>query len=62
MHLDPSYKIDLGFSDCFGRTELRLITEEIWYIIVLLTCCKISGTIGHLTHNGEKSMEVIVKN
>ena len=32
--LDLSYKTDLDFWDCFGRKQLRLITEEIWY-----TCC-----------------------
>ena len=29
--LDPSYKMDLDFWDCFGRKILHLITEEIWY-------------------------------
>ena len=27
--LDPSYKMDLDFLDCFGREKLHLITEEI---------------------------------
>ena len=30
--LDPSYKTDLDLWDCFGRKNLRLITEEIRYI------------------------------
>ena len=29
--LDPSYKTDLDLWDCFGRKNLRLITEEIRY-------------------------------
>ena len=31
--LDPSYKMDLPVDlwDCFGRTKLRFITEEILY-------------------------------
>ena len=29
--LDPSYKMDLGFWDCFGRKKLCLITKEIRY-------------------------------
>ena len=29
--LDPSYKTDLDFWDCFGRKKLCLIAEEIWY-------------------------------
>ena len=29
--LDPSYKMDLDFWDCFGRKKLRLITKEIRY-------------------------------
>ena len=28
--LDPSYKTNLDFWDCFERKKLRLITEEIW--------------------------------
>ena len=28
--LDPSYKMDLDFWDCFGRKTFRLITKEIW--------------------------------
>ena len=27
--LDPSYKMDLDFWDCFGRKNMCLITEEI---------------------------------
>ena len=27
--LDPSYKTDLDFWDCFGKEKLHLITEEI---------------------------------
>ena len=34
--LDPSYKTDLDFWDCFARKNLRLITEEIWYILIPL--------------------------
>ena len=31
--LDPSYKTDLDFWDCFGRKKiLHLITEEIQYL------------------------------
>ena len=29
--LDPSYKMDLDFWDCFGREKLCLISEEIRY-------------------------------
>ena len=29
--LDPSYKTDLDFLDCFGRKQLRPITEVIRY-------------------------------
>ena len=32
--VDPSYKMDLEFWDCFGRKKLCLITNEIWYISV----------------------------
>ena len=31
-NLDPSYKMDLDFWDCFGRKKFCLITEEIWYM------------------------------
>ena len=30
-YLDPSYKMDLDFWDCFGRKKLCLISEKIWY-------------------------------
>ena len=30
--LDPSYKMDLDFWDCFGRKKLCLISEEIRYV------------------------------
>ena len=32
--LDPSYKMDLGLWECFGRKKLCLITEEIRYFCV----------------------------
>ena len=33
-HLDPSYKTDLNFWDCFGRIKkLGLIIEEIQYVL-----------------------------
>ena len=28
--LDPPYKMDPDFWNCFGRKYIRLITEEIW--------------------------------
>ena len=34
--LDPSYKMDLDFWDCFGQ-KLHLIVEEIRYLIGNLT-------------------------
>ena len=30
--VDPSYKMDLDFWDCFGSNKICLITEEIRYI------------------------------
>ena len=30
--LDPSYKMDLDFWDCFGGKKLHLITDEIQYL------------------------------
>ena len=30
--LDPSYKMDLDFQDCFGRKKLHLIAKEKWYM------------------------------
>ena len=46
--LDPSYKMDLYFWDCFGRKKNCLITEEIQYIVRKpeLRCMD--------THSGEK--------
>ena len=35
-YLDPSYKVDLDFWDCFGMKKLCLITKEIWYIKVVI--------------------------
>ena len=29
-NLDPSYKMDLDFWDCFGREKVCLMTEETW--------------------------------
>ena len=36
LHVDPSYKIDLDISNCFGRNKLCLITKEIQYIVLIL--------------------------
>ena len=35
-NLDASYKTDLDFWDCFGRKEFCFITEEMWYVHVLV--------------------------
>ena len=32
--LDPSYKMDLDFWDCFGRKKHHLVSEEIRYYIL----------------------------
>ena len=42
INLDPSYKMDLDFWDCFGRKKknLCLIAEEILYVLFLLVTVK----------------------
>ena len=38
--LDPSYKMDLDFGDCFGGKKLCLINIEIWYVLFPGTALK----------------------
>ena len=35
--LDPSYRMDLDFWDCFGRKQLCLIIKEIWYCLQFIS-------------------------
>ena len=37
-YLDPSYKMDQDFWDCFGRKKTRLITEEKQYVVCKFHC------------------------
>ena len=36
--VDPSFKMDLDFWDCFGKKNLRLITEEMQYQLNFQSC------------------------
>ena len=37
QHLDPSYKLDLDFWDCFGRKKkLSIIAKEIRFLVQAL--------------------------
>ena len=45
QNLDPSYKTDLDFCDCFGRVNICLITEEYYrkqYARAIRIYCKYS--------------------
>ena len=39
--------MDLDFSDCFGRENSRLITEEIGYMSVIYTVSKVIQTLAN---------------
>ena len=54
--LDPSYKMDLDLWDCFGRKNLRLLTEEIRYVKMAESMKVYLYTLKHVKQSHENCL------